>query len=102
MAGLRHWPGNRNDVPGNVFYEKKTDVKEPTEWRNLFASIVSNTSLTMEDIGNLRMNQLEDLLQGMSENAEREKAEYDRQMNGDGGGQEILEGDDALRALLGE
>ena len=56
----------------------------------------------MEDIGNLRMNQLEDLLQGMSENAEREKAEYDRQMNGGSGGQELLEGDDALRALLGE
>lgn len=73
---------------------KKSDVKEKTEWRNLFASIVQNTSMTMEDIGNLRINQLEDLLEGMNENAEA----MEREMKGE---KKPLEGDDAIHALLG-
>ncbi|BAL85098.1 hypothetical protein SELR_pSRC300250 (plasmid) [Selenomonas ruminantium subsp. lactilytica TAM6421] len=40
---------------------------------------------------------MEDLLLGLSENAEKEQAE----LNGDSSG-EVLEGDDAIRALLGE
>ena len=51
----------------------------------------------MRDIEDLRINQLEDLLLGLSENAEREQAE----INGESTA-ELLEGDDAIRALLGE
>ena len=58
------------------------------------ASIVQNTSMTMEDIGNLRINQMEDLLQGMSENAEA----MEREIKGD---KKPLEGDDDIHALLG-
>lgn len=50
--------------------------------------------MTMEDIGNLRINQLEDLLEGMSENAEA----MEREMKGE---KKPLEGDDAIHALLG-
>lgn len=50
--------------------------------------------MTMEDIGNLRINQLEDLLEGMSENAE----ELDRKINGKN---KPLTGDAALKALSG-
>ena len=50
--------------------------------------------MTMEDIGNLRVNQMEDLLEGMSENAKR----MEEEMNGT---KRPLEGDDALRALMG-
>lgn len=49
----------------------------------------------MEDIGNLRVNQMEGLLQGLSENAE----EQERILKGDN--KEILEGDDAIAALIG-
>ena len=52
----------------------------------------------MQDIENLRINQMEDLLLGLSENAEKEQAEL-RGETSDGG---LLEGDDAIRALLGE
>ena len=85
---------NRADILRNFSVQKKSDVKESTEWRNLFASIVQNTSMTMEDIGNLRINQLEDLLEGMSENAE----ELDRKINGKN---KPLTGDAALKALSG-
>ena len=80
-------------------FKKKTEIKagEETHWRNLFASLVKNTSLTMQDIENLRINQMEDLLVGLSENAEKEQAELNGEStNG------VLEGDDAIRALLGE
>ena len=49
----------------------------------------------MEDIGNLRVNQMEGLLQGLSENAE----EQERILKGDN--KEILEVDDAIAALIG-
>ena len=51
--------------------------------------------MTMRDIEELRINQLEDLLLGLSENAEREQAELG------GSDSDVLEGDDAIRALLG-
>ena len=48
----------------------------------------------MKDIGDMTVAQLEDLLDGLSENAE----EQQRSLNGD---KEILEGDAAIDALLG-
>ncbi len=51
----------------------------------------------MQDIENLRINQMEELLLGLSENAEKERAELNGEST-DG----VLEGDDAIRALLGE
>ncbi len=79
--------------------KKKTEIKEgeETHWRNLFASLVKNTSLTMHDIEDLRVNQMEELLLGLSENAEKEQAE----INGESTG-EVLEGDAAIHALLGQ
>ena len=68
--------------------------KKGASWDRLFASIVSNTSMTMEDIGNLRVNQLEGLLNGINENAE----EMDREFKGE---KKPLQGDDAIRALMG-
>ena len=94
MAGHGHCQGYRDEVPGTVYDEKKTDVKQKTEWRNLFASIVANTSMTMNDIANLRINEFEELLEGMNENADEQKRLLD-------GGHETLEGDDAIAALLG-
>ena len=52
--------------------------------------------MTMEDIGNLRINQLEDLLEGMNENAE----ELKREMNGKGKTGRTLTGDEAIAALM--
>ena len=75
-------------------FKKKTDVKEQTSWDRLFASLVQNTSMTMRDIGDLRINQMEGLLEGLAENAEEMKRELD-------GGHKTLEGDDAINALLG-
>ena len=83
-----------NTFLGLSQFKKKSDVKEKTEWRNLFASIVQNTSMTMEDIGNLRINQMEDLLEGMNENAEA----LEREMKGE---VKPLEGDAAIRKLMG-
>ena len=54
--------------------------------------------MTMNDIENLRINQMEELLLGLSENAEREQAE----LNGQDGNGVVLEGDDAIKALLGK
>jgi hypothetical protein len=48
----------------------------------------------MNDIANLRVNEFEELLEGMNENAEEMK----RELNGD---KAVLEGDDAIDALLG-
>lgn len=42
------------------------------------------------------MNQMEELLLGLSENAEKEEAELKGESQG-----EVLEGDDAIHALLG-
>lgn len=50
--------------------------------------------MTMRDIGDLRINQMEGLLEGLAENAEEMKRELD-------GGHKTLEGDDAINALLG-
>ena len=94
MVGHGYCEGYRDEVPGTVYDEKKTDVKQKTEWRNLFASIVSNTSMTMKDIADLRINEFEELLEGMNENAEEMK----RELNGD---KPVLEGDSAIEALLG-
>ena len=52
--------------------------------------------MTMKDIEDLRINQMEDLLLGLSENAEKEEAELKGESTG-----EILEGDAAIHALLG-
>lgn len=94
MAGHGHCQGYCVEVPWSVYDEKKTDVKQKTEWRNLFASIVSNTSMTMKDIADLRINEFEELLEGMNENAEETK----RELSGD---KPVLEGDAAIDALLG-
>lgn len=37
------------------------------------ASLVQNTSLTPDDIGRLRVNQLEDLLEGFAKNNEQQE-----------------------------
>ncbi len=50
--------------------------------------------MTMKDIADLRINEFEELLEGMNENAEEMK----RELNGD---KAVLEGDDAIDALLG-
>lgn len=58
---------------------------------------MQNTSLTISDIENLRVNEMEDLLEGINENSEELRKQYE------GGGKvEQLEGDDAIRALLGK
>ncbi len=75
---------------------KKTESDGKGKWRNLFASIVSNTSLTMKDIADLRINEMEELLEGMNENAEEQK----KLLDGAGKG-EVLEGDAAIHALMG-
>ena len=75
---------------------KKTESSGNAKWRNLFASIVSNTSLTMKDIADLRINEMEDLLEGMNENAEEQKKMLDGAKKG-----EVLEGDAAINALMG-
>lgn len=63
---------------------KKTEIKDGAEIHrcNMFAYIVKNTSLTMRDIEDLRINQLEDLLLGISDNAEREQAELNGESTG--------------------
>ncbi|MDY6350401.1 MAG: hypothetical protein SPL62_07920 [Selenomonas sp.] len=58
---------------------------------------MKNTSLTLRDIEELRVNQLEDLLIGLGENAEAEAAYIRGETK-----QEVLEGDDAIHALLGD
>lgn len=54
--------------------------------------------MTMTDIENLRINQLEELLIGMGENAEK----VEEMMKNGGKSVEVLEGDAAIKALLGE
>ena len=58
---------------------------------------MQNTSLTISDIENLRVNEMEDLLEGINENSEELRKQYNN-----GGEVEQLEGDDAIRALLGK
>lgn len=58
---------------------------------------MQNTSLTISDIENLRINEMEDLLEGINENSEELRKQYNN-----GGEVEQLEGDDAIRALLGK
>lgn len=79
-------------------FKKKQSIKsgEETHWRNLIASLVQNTSLNVHDIEELRINEMEDLLQGISENNEELNKKYGN------GGKEQLEGDDAIHALLGK
>jgi hypothetical protein len=50
----------------------------------------------MKDIADLRINEMEDLLEGMNENAEEQK----KMLNGAKSG-EVLEGDAAIHALMG-
>lgn len=50
--------------------------------------------MTMKDIADLRVNQMEGLLEGFAQNAEELKRELD-------GKHPTLEGDDAINALLG-
>ena len=54
--------------------------------------------MTVSDIEELRINQLEDLLIGLGENAEEER----KYLEGDKGEGEVLEDDDAIHALLGD
>ena len=54
--------------------------------------------MTMHDIEELRINQLEDLLIGLGDNAEEER----KYIEGESGSGEVLEGDDAIHALLGD
>ena len=75
---------------------QKTGSSGNAKWRNLFASIVSNTSLTMKDMADLRIKEMEDLLEGMNENAEEQKKMLDGVKN-----DEVLEGDAAIKALMG-
>lgn len=42
-------------------------------WSELLASIVANTSLTVRDINDMSYPELEELMDGMSKNADREK-----------------------------
>ena len=51
----------------------------------------------MRDIEELRINQMEDLLIGLGENAEAEEAYIKGEPK-----QELLEGDNAIHALLGD
>lgn len=67
------------------------------KWRNLFASIVANTSLTMKDIADLRINEMEELLIGLNENAEAERKELEGNREG-----HVIEGADAIHALIGD
>ena len=66
------------------------------EWLDL--DIAKEIVLTMRDIEELRINQLEDLLIGLGENAEEER----KYIEGESGNGEVLEGDDAIHALLGD
>ena len=54
--------------------------------------------MTMHDIEELRINQLEDLLIGLGENAEEERT----YVEGDSGSGEVLAGDDAIHAHIGD
>ena len=50
----------------------------------------------MKDIADLRINEMEELLEGMNVNAEEQK----KQLDG-AGKSEVLEGDAAIHALMG-
>lgn len=52
----------------------------------------------MEDLENMRLNQFEDLLTGLEENAKKEEA----YIKGGSSQGELLEGDEAIHALLGD
>lgn len=54
--------------------KKRTDeTDEGVTWSELLASIVANTSLTVRDINDMSYPELEELMDGMSKNADREK-----------------------------
>ena len=65
----------------NVFFatsgygEAKKDKEGQVTWDELVASIVANTSMTVQDIKNLSYPELEGLMEGMSKNSEREQDE---------------------------
>ncbi len=50
----------------------------------------------MKDMADLRIKEMEDLLEGMNENAEEQKKMLDGVKN-----DEVLEGDAAIKALMG-
>ena len=68
---------------------KQTNDK-PMEWKQLYASLLQNTSMNMNDILQLTVGQLEDLLDGIATNNKTQ-----------GSGKEVLKDNDAIRYLMG-
>lgn len=65
-------------------------------WNKLFASIVSNTSLTLDDVKNLSVIEFEELLDGMNEYSK----EVEEQMHGGIKDKSKLEGKEGIDFLL--
>lgn len=61
-------------------------------WNELYASLLQNTSLNMNDIMNMSIPQLEYILEGISKNNKKSET--------NSGSQEALDGADALEYLL--
>lgn len=59
--------------------------------------------MTMRDIAELRVNEMEELLEGLNENTEREERELEDIRKGKSRRKpaETLTGDDAIKALMG-
>lgn len=57
--------------------EAKKDTKEEVSWNELIASIVSNTSMTVRGVQEMSYPELEELLEGISKNSQREKEMLD-------------------------
>jgi hypothetical protein len=62
-------------LPRVVTEKQKKDKEGQVTWDELVASIVSNTSMTVQDIKNLSYPELEGLMEGMTKNSEREQDE---------------------------
>lgn len=60
-------------------------------WSEVVAGIIANTSMTPKDIGELSYPELEELLDGMSKNAERLKDEMEGVQRTRGDAQDLLE-----------
>lgn len=71
--------------------EAKKDTKEEVSWNELIASIVSNTSMTVRDVQEMSYPELEDLLEGMSRNSEKEKEMLDGVQTREGTAEEFAE-----------
>lgn len=60
-------------------------------WNELVASIVKNTFMTVRDINELSFPELEELMDGMSLNAEKERAELEGAQTTRGGAEEFMQ-----------